>query len=400
MTGVDSIMDTIAYFEPIRGLNVYGRELLPHLAQYYDIDIYTDSDVTADTDDVLQTFPVYSYDDFAARERRYRQCVFQLRNNAHHVPVYDLFVKYGGVAVLHDVNISGIIGAKTLMRGRKLAFLFQVWRNEGLGPFVKSGLNVALRKRWPAETEYMMNRVACRCSSVIIVHNEHARAAIQPIARRIPIQVVRRGVPSVDGSVDAVSARRHLGLPEEAFVVISLGFVTPRKRIPQVLAAFARLVTQVPNALYFLVGQPVQGFDVEKLLQQLDLVGRVRLTGWVDDEQFYDYLAAAHVCVNLRYPVEGETSSTALRAMSYGKPTLVSNAGSLAELPDDACLKITPNSGETEAIYEALLQMERDEETRRALGERAQSYVRQHHTWEGAAQAYHRFLERLAVREH
>jgi glycosyltransferase involved in cell wall biosynthesis len=388
-------MPSLAYFEPVKGLIVYGRELLPHLARYYDVDVFTD-EVDALSEVVGWDMPTYRYQDFEQRRRGYAHRVFQLRNNRDHVPVYDRLVRYGGVIVLHDVNISGIIGAKTLMVGRKLAFLRELWRNEGWGPFVHSSLDVVLRRRWPGETDYMMNRVACRRSQGIIVHNEQAHAAVQGVVDGAPTTVVRRGVPPVTGQVDPVAARGRLMLPAQAFTVVSLGYVTPRKRIPQALAAFAQLVDQVPDAQYVLAGKVLPGFDVEGLIRHLGLTDRVRVTGWVDEVEFYDYLAAADVCVNLRYPVEGETSSVALRMMSYGKPTLVSNAGSMAELPYGTCLKIRPDAGEVEAIHAALARLARDEQRRERLGQQAQQYVRRHRTWEGAAAGYHRFLERVA----
>lgn len=388
-------MARLAYFEPVKGLVVYGRELLPHLARYYEIDVFTD-DVDALDGVAGWDLPAYAYSAFERHRHEYAHRVFQLRNNGDHIPVYDDLLRYGGVMVLHDVNISGIIGAKTLMAGRKLAFLRELWRNEGWGPFLHASLDVALRRRWPGQTEYMMNRVACRHSQGVIVHNEQAHAAVVGVVDGVPTTVVRRGVPPVTGDIDPVAARRRLGLPEEAFIVVSLGYVTPRKRIPQALAAFARLVDQVPDARYVLVGKVLPDFDVEGLIRHLGLEDRVRVTGWVDEAEFYDTLVAADVCVNLRYPVEGETSSVALRMMSYGKPTLVSDAGSMAELPYGTCLKIRPDEGEVEAIHAALGRLAQDGERREELGQRAQDYVRRHRTWEGAAAGYQRFLEQVA----
>lgn len=388
-------MARLAYFEPVKGLVVYGRELLPHLARTYEIDVFTD-DVDALGDVAGWDLPAYPYQDFEARRQGYAHRVFQLRNNGDHVPIYDHLLQHGGVIVLHDINISGIIGAKTLMAGRKLAFLGELWRNEGWGPLLRASLDVAIRRRWPGETEYTMNRVACRRSQGVIVHNEQAHAAVQGVVDGVPTAVIRRGVPPVTGEIDPDAARRRLGLPERAFTVVSLGYVTPRKRIPQALAAFARLVDQVPDARYVLAGKVLPDFDVEGLTRHLGVADRVRVTGWVDEADFYDYLAAADVCVNLRYPVEGETSSVALRMMSYGKPTLVSDAGSMAELPHGTCLKIRPGDGEVEAIHAALARLAHDEERRGALGRRGQDYVRRHRTWEGAAAGYQRFLERVA----
>lgn len=390
-------MKRIAYFEPVRGLKVYGRELLPHLARYYAVDVFTDSRRDALMLDMAQACSLYHFDDFHGLNG-YRHLIFQLRNNHAHVPVYDLLLAHGGVSVFHDVNISGIIGSKTLMHGQRWTFFDELRRNEGIGACVSSALDVLLRKCWPDPTRYMMNKVACRHSRGIIVHNRQAQRAIGMAAPQVPIAVVKRGVPEVNGA-DPLAARRRLGIPLDAFLVVSLGVVAERKRIPQALAAFARLRDQVPHSRYMLVGRATPGFNVQALTRRMGLVDHVETTGWVTEDLFYDYLSASDVCVTLRYPVEGETSSVALRAMSYSKPTLVSDAGSMCEWPDDICVKIKPGDGEVEAIYHALYELSQDVSARRALGERARAYTRLHHTWETAAQAYYDFLENLSRSE-
>ena len=51
-------------------------------------------------------------------------------------------------------------------------------------------------------------------------------------------------------------------------------------------------------------------------------------------------MAACDVHVNLRSPTMGETSGTTIRALSLGKPLVVSDAGWFGELPDDVALKV------------------------------------------------------------
>ena len=62
--------------------------------------------------------------------------------------------------------------------------------------------------------------------------------------------------------------------------------------------------------------------------------------GYVDETRLWQLMMAADVHVNLRSPTMGETSGTAIRALSLGKPLVVSDVGWFAELPDDVALKI------------------------------------------------------------
>ena len=54
----------------------------------------------------------------------------------------------------------------------------------------------------------------------------------------------------------------------------------------------------------------------------------------------WSLMAACDVLVNLRYPTMGETSGSVIRALSLGKPLVVSDVGWFAELPDDVVLKV------------------------------------------------------------
>ena len=66
-------------------------------------------------------------------------------------------------------------------------------------------------------------------------------------------------------------------------------------------------------------------------------------------------MAGCDVCVSLRAPTMGETSGTAMRALSLGKPLVVSDLGWFAELPDGVVRKVPVGEGEVDALVAALL---------------------------------------------
>ncbi len=383
----------LAYVEPVVGLNVYGRELLPHLARYAQIDVVTSDDRERLCADVAERFPLLRYEELATRQADYDYVIFQLRNNGAHVPVRDLALSVNGVAVMHEINLPGVVGAKTLRHGRRVAFLRWVAVNEGPLAGLAAGVDLFVRRRPPVRSHWLMNRDVIRRSRGVIVHNHDAGGQLRQRYPTLPIQVINRGVPPA-WPFDPETVKRELGLSERFPVIASFGVINARKRIAQALEAFAQLARQFPEAVYVLVGQVVE-FDLEGTVARLGLNRRVVAPGRVDDETFHRYLAATDVGVNLRYPLEGETSSTALRLMSYGKPLLVTAAGSLAELPDSCTFKIEPGPGEVAQIAEALLAFSQDEILRRRMGDAALRHVTQHHAWEQAAQTYYEFLEQL-----
>ena len=50
----------------------------------------------------------------------------------------------------------------------------------------------------------------------------------------------------------------------------------------------------------------------------------------------------------------GETSAAAIRALSLGKPLVVSDVGAFRELPDEVAIKVPVGEGEIDALVAAL----------------------------------------------
>ena len=104
-------------------------------------------------------------------------------------------------------------------------------------------------------------------------------------------------------------------------------------------------------------------------------------------------MAACDVLVNLRSPTMGETSGSVIRALSLGKPMLVSDIGWFSEIPDGAALRIPVDEYEVPTIAAALeLAADRGAE----LGAAAREYVRRDHDLGHVADAYVAALEEAA----
>jgi glycosyltransferase involved in cell wall biosynthesis len=168
------------------------------------------------------------------------------------------------------------------------------------------------------------------------------------------------------------------------------GFLNMNKRIPQLLEAFAAFRRDRPGARLLLVGGAGERFDVGRRLERLGLTEGVDRLDYVPEERMWSLMAACDVLVNLRYPTMGETSGSVIRALSLGKPLVVSDVGWFAELPDDAVLKVPVDEHEVDVIRAALAVAA---EHGAALGDAARAYVGREHDLERVADAYVAALE-------
>jgi hypothetical protein len=131
----------------------------------------------------------------------------------------------------------------------------------------------------------------------------------------------------------------------------------------------------------------------------LGLEEAVSRLGYIAETSVPDLLAAADVVVNLRYPTAGETSASLLRILAAGKAVIVSRAGSMAEVPTDACVQVAPDAAEEEVLAEVLLRLLGDEPLRRRLEGNARAFVERDHQLAHSATAYLRVLGRLLGRD-
>ena len=75
---------------------------------------------------------------------------------------------------------------------------------------------------------------------------------------------------------------------------------------------------------------------------------------YVPEDELWSLLAACDAVVSLRWPTMGETSAAAVRALSLGKPLVVSDVGAFRELPDEAVVKVPVGEGEIAALVAAI----------------------------------------------
>jgi len=302
------------------GVAHYASMLLPALAQRADVRAFASLD--------------------GYRRADYDAVIYQLGNNPHHEFVYAEAMREPGVIVLHDLVLHHLIVETTLARGDADAYVAALEANHGAaGAAWARGRAAGLHSEMgnfllPASVD-VANR-----SLAVIVHNEYARDRLQSFGVATPIHVVPH--PYVHAEAIAFD-RSRLGIKPGNRVIGFFGFLTSAKRAEVVLEAFRIARERDPSIVLLIVGEPAPNMRVPE-------GDGIIVTGYVADEDFSAYYAAADRLVNLRYPSAGETSGTLIRALDAGKPVAVSDYAQFAELPDECVVKIPFGDREIESL--------------------------------------------------
>jgi glycosyltransferase involved in cell wall biosynthesis len=388
----------IAYFSPLppvhSGIAEYSEDLLPKLAEYFDIDIYIDRYEPATP--LKGKFPIRPYTDYRpASGGGYDMHIYQMGNNPYHLYLYDFIFEHPGIVVLHDLVLHHFYVEATLardLRGEYVALM-----EETYGP---AGLKTARGRADGLFTEFQyfffpLYETIAAASRGVLVHNRYALSAIAAEFPDMKAARVRMGIPAAPLPVDIRTARRALGFPEDAFILGSYGFVTTIKRLDVVLRAFARLLCKRPDSRFLIIGETTAGYDLKKEVMRLGLSDSVLLTGFLPQEALSTTLAAVDIFVNLRYPTAGETSASLLKLLAMGKPAMVSNIRQFRELPDHCCPKIDPGPLEEELLCRYFELLAGDRELLEALSAFGLEYIRDNHRVEDTAAEYRDFIEEV-----
>jgi glycosyltransferase involved in cell wall biosynthesis len=320
-------------------------------------------------------------------------CLYHVGNNPDvHGWIVEALRRWPGVVVLHEFVLHHLVAGLTLARRDVATYLAAMEREAGLvGRLL--GLGVVDRSvppLWESRPEdFPLAGLVLDEATGLIVHSGYVEGRARKAGFEGPIwRIPHPAWP--EPAVDPID----LG---PGPVVGCLGHINPEKRIPQLLEAFALVRERLPEARLLLAGPVAPRFDLDARLEKVGLPeGALIREGYVDERRFVSLLAACDVCVNLRAPTMGETSGSAIRALSLGKPLVVSDVGWFSELPDGVAAKVAPDEREVETLAAVLEALCAREDRRASMGRAARAHAEREHSLSRVADLYAAALEEAA----
>ena len=376
-------MTTLAWFSPLppirSGVAAYSAELLARLKDRFVIDVYPE----AAAHDFL----------WRARRRPYDLIVYQLGNAPCHDYMWAYLASHPGLVVLHDARLHHA-RARRLLAQRRVDDYRAEFRydhpdaNAAFAEYAVEGLGGSIYYFWP------MLRVVMRTARAVAVHNTRIAGDLREQYPEAAIETIRMGVEHPIVEADARTAtRRALALPDEAVVFAAFGKVTAEKRIGPILHAVRALVDEGCDARLLLVGDADGYPALDAQIRQHRLGDRVRVTGHVADDAIGRHLAAADVCLCLRWPTAQETSASWLRCLAAGRPTVITDLAHLVDVPSRVAVRVDLLDEEA-SLLAAMRKLAADPRARAALAQAGHAYWSEHHTLDAMAADYERVIAR------
>lgn len=214
---------------------------------------------------------------------------------------------------------------------------------------------------------------------LIITLDELSQKRVKEIYSRDSL-VIRSGVDVLTfKNKKGNRIRERYGLSRDDFVLLQVGALNHYKRQVDSISALRNL--NLANVKLILVGEGNhhEVGQLKGLTKRLRLVNQVIFAGQVTEEELPEYYAA---CDAFLFPAEQTWGLVVIEAMASAKPVIVSSSSGVAEVIEDRVTGLCVSPRKPGEIADKILVLYRNPELRKAIGEKAQEFVRNSLSWE------------------
>ena len=285
------------------------------------------------------------------------------------------------VDLLYGYEVHGLLAANSpRLRGSELPTIAR-YQGTVLHPHLSSKLAL-LRKfeevramRTPADL-YIMTNDGTRGDEVLAQLNPSSAGKVRFWRNGLDLDRLRPVEPETRRKL-----RADLGVPDNAFVLLTASRLARWKRVDRVVAAMPEVVSAVPRAQLIVVGDGDERANLERQARDLGVQNAVRITGSVPHGDVLSYMQAADLFLA---PADlSNVGNPLMEAMCCGMPIVTVDAGETSDLIRDGETGRLLPTGSPQAIAQAVIELAGDTAQRCRLAEQArQEAMKRFWTWE------------------
>jgi colanic acid/amylovoran biosynthesis glycosyltransferase len=234
--------------------------------------------------------------------------------------------------------------------------LIRTWKNPSIVSFHGADVTVDMNKpAYREPTRQMLDAV-----KLVLVRSESLRHAVADLGcDPTKIELQRTGIP-----LDEFPFHKR-SIPQNGeWRCVQAGRLIEKKGLPVSLRAFAVFLREYPNATLTIAGEgPLLG-ELQKLVRQLNIQGRVSFTNFISQKQLLEIYYRSHVFLHPSQVghdgnQEGIPNSM-LEAMASGLPVFATEHGGIPEAIENGVSGVLVPERDHEALAKALLNAVQD----------------------------------------
>lgn len=168
-------------------------------------------------------------------------------------------------------------------------------------------------------------------------------------------------------------------------IILFVGRSVERKGVDYLIRAYGQIQDKISHDLV-IVGDGPEHKKWAKLARTIDKTGRIRLTGWISNNELSVlYRTCSFFVLPAVYDKHGDTEGLGvvmIEAMSYCKPVIASRVGGITDVVDDGQNGILVPAGNIDALTRAIIRLATDDDLRREMGKKAKQIVDEKFNWD------------------
>lgn len=338
-------------------------ETLMELRQFYEIEIFIDEGYQA-APQVTDVFRVYPFTEYELRHqtRHFAATLHEFGNSVLHFYQYFAMQRQENVIVsLHDLawantlfNVLATQGKYAELRQEIAAIVTPVVLAEYDAALLRlSQADAIPMQQFLKNHSLLENVIACSEAQIIRLDHIDEILTLYPDANLYRIPHVPKPL-----QLDSGTARQRLGFQPHTFLVGVLGYVARTKRIEKVIAAFREFCQTHLHSQLVIVGPAYEDAYLAELQKLIaPIADHVTITGFAEQADYENYLAACDVIIGLRWPWTGEGSRVVNQALNLGKPIIITDIPKWSHYPSEFTWRVPIDEHEIPMIVDALTQL-------------------------------------------
>lgn len=220
-------------------------------------------------------------------------------------------------------------------------------------------------------------RIGCWLATGIVANSHAAVTYLRRHAneKTSKVTIIPNGIDleNFRSTVSATQIRKQLGLSDDSPLVGVLAALRPEKDVETFLRAAAHVGAELPDARFLVIGDGSERHRLEQVAANLGLASRVLFLG--DQSTVENLLPALDVFV--QSSLTESMPNAVLEAMAMGRPVVATKAGGTQELVLDGETGYLVPIRNPKIMAERILELLRDSERSRWMGEAGRSRVEQ-----------------------
>lgn len=213
----------------------------------------------------------------------------------------------------------------------------------------------------------LIERIAAPfCRKIICISESEKKAALEKkICKKDKLQVIYNGVDIEEykNAPHGAIKRSDLNIPEDAFIIGTVGRLTPQKAPDVFIKAAKEIKASIPEAYFIIVGNGGMEEGVRDYAKKNGLEDSLLITGWVDEPLQYVELFDVALLLS-----RWEGFGLALpEYMMVGKPIIATSVDAIPEIVEDGENGLLIDVDDIEGIRSSVKKLYEDKELQESL---------------------------------